>query len=110
MRPPPNCVEANRKAAHSEPTASAARAKESFDELAVRLLFLIQTNEPLSLAKAAKQLSLSQSVLRRLLMPLSNPEWGGIGFIHFKEIESRTLLHLTVAGRDWIRTHASVRP
>lgn len=72
------------------------------DRLAAVLRF-VDDNDGVSVARAAKQLGLSQSELLRLLAVLGEDRsLGGLGLVAVQEENSRRLLRLTSDGRDWL--------
>jgi DNA-binding IclR family transcriptional regulator len=72
------------------------------DRLAAVLRF-IDDNDGVSVARAAKQLGLSQSELLRLLAVLGEDRsLGGLGLVALQDENSRRLLRLTADGYEWL--------
>ena len=80
-----------------------APEETTFEARLASLLHFVAENDGASLAKAAKQLSLAQSELLRLLSELGEH---GLGLLEVRPEESRQVLHLTARGREWLDAQA----
>jgi hypothetical protein len=70
------------------------------------LLCWLGDHDGVSIARAAKQLRLSQSELLRLLTVLGEVgPIGGLGLISVQEQSMQRRLCLTADGRDWLARH-----
>ncbi|KFN41205.1 hypothetical protein [Arenimonas oryziterrae] len=71
------------------------------------VLRFVAEHEPASLAKVARQLTLSQSELLRLLAILGDDvAVGGLGLVEIEDAGSRRLLRPSPRGRAWLAEHA----
>ena len=73
------------------------------EERLAALIRFVDGNDGVSVARAAKQIGLSQSELLRLLVVLGEDRsLGGLGLIALQDENSRRLLRLTADGREWL--------
>lgn len=73
------------------------------EEALAALMHYLSAHDGASTARVARQLGLAQSQLLRLLAVLGDDAaLGGLGLVEQRGQGTRSLLHLTPRGRDWL--------